>query len=48
MRGCYTLALPHYLFVTRFTTRFVKEPRRIISRATPAKIFRALDNDKKL
>ena len=28
MRGCYTLALPYYLFVTRSHTRFVKEFRR--------------------
>ena len=42
MRGCYTLALPHYLFVTRSNTRFVKELRRKISRAKPAKIFAPL------
>ena len=42
LRGCYTLALPHYLFIASSNTCFVKETRRKISRATPAKIFAPL------
>ena len=33
LRGCYTLALPYYLFVACTSTRVVKEQRRKISRA---------------
>ena len=42
LRGCYTLALPYYMFVACTSTRVVKEQRRKISRAQPAKIFAPL------
>ena len=48
LRGCYTLALPYYLFVACASTRVVKELRRKISRAQPANIFAPLTTTKKL
>ena len=47
LRGCYTLALPHYRFVFPHPY-FVKETRRKNLRGKVGKIFRALDNDDKL
>ena len=42
LRGYYILALPCYLFIAHSNARFVKEQRRKVLRAQPAKIFAPL------